>query len=349
MKIHFRAPSGTRIEQTEQLVAQAETHASGRSSRPPSSRPINSTIGVPQPLNLAFVPTDNVSEHGRRDPGRAQSGSPPDRDGYVQQIRRALQPEFPGSAIYFQTADIVGQVLNFGLLGADRRADQYPDLTRGVRRPRGRCVTRSRGPGRHRCHDQADARLPDAVPERRPRARGPARAQPARRGEQHAGLALVERRGLADVLHQPDNHVNYLVAVEVPLPQMTSARSLMNTPVTRFGASLDQHPIPAGRTTDPVPHAPVETLDNVAQMTPTAVPDVIDHYTVARVLDVTASVDGAGPGLGRGRHSTRRSPRWARCPAGMYITVRGQGEVMNQAFSQSGTRLRRRRSCSCTS
>jgi multidrug efflux pump subunit AcrB len=130
----------------------------------------------------------------------------------------------------------------------------------------------------------------------------------------------------------PENHVNYLVAVEVPTPQMTSTHDLMNTPVTRFGLSLDQHTIPARRTTDPVPHAPVETLDNIAQVTPTVVPNVINHYTVARVLDVTASVTGRDLGsVVTG--IDQKIAGLGKVPAGMYITVRGQGEVMNQAFS----------------
>ncbi len=70
--------------------------------------------GVPQPLNMAFVPTDNVSEMDAEilvalNPGHAPT------EGYVDRIRNALQTGFPGSAVYFQTADIVGQVLNFGL------------------------------------------------------------------------------------------------------------------------------------------------------------------------------------------------------------------------------------------
>ncbi len=116
---------------------------------------------------------------------------------------------------------------------------------------------------------------------------------------------------------------------------MTSTRDLMNTPVSRFGLSLDQHVMPARRTTDPVPHAPVQTLDNVAQVTPTAVPDVINHYTVARVLDVTASVTGRDLGSVVAGID-QRIAALGKLPTGMYITVRGQGEVMDEAFSSLG-------------
>ena len=59
MKLHFRAPSGTRIEETERLVAQAEERI--RKIIPADElQTINSMIGVPSSYNLAFVPTDNV-------------------------------------------------------------------------------------------------------------------------------------------------------------------------------------------------------------------------------------------------------------------------------------------------
>jgi len=128
---------------------------------------------------------------------------------------------------------------------------------------------------------------------------------------------------------------------------MTSTRDLMNTPVTRFGESLQQHMVPARRTTDPVPHEPTETLDNIAQVTPVAVPDVINHYTVARVLDVTASVTGRDLG-GVVDGINQKIASLGKLPAGMYITVRGQGDVMNQAspVSRSDSWWP---SCSCTS
>src|ERR1019366_8890974 len=60
MKLHFRAPSGSRIEYTDALVAQVEDHI--RAIVPAAELgTINSMIGVPQPLNLAFTPTDNTS------------------------------------------------------------------------------------------------------------------------------------------------------------------------------------------------------------------------------------------------------------------------------------------------
>jgi multidrug efflux pump subunit AcrB len=330
MKIHFRAPSGTRIEQTEQLVAQAE-HTIRRIIPPAEVQTINSTIGVPQPLNLAFVPTDNVSEMDAEILVALNPDHHP-TDGYVQRVRQALQSQFPGSAVYFQTADIVGQVLNFGLPAPIDVQIMYPDLTRGYVTARTLRDAISEVPGATDVTIKQTLDYPTLfVNVNRERA---AQLGLSQRDVANSMLVSLSSSAVVSPTYyiNPDNHVNYLVAVEVPTPQMTSARDLMNTPVTRFGLSLDQHPIPEGRTTDPVPRQPAQTLDNVAQVTPTAVPDVIDHYTVARVLDVTASVTGRDLGSVVDGIN-QKIAALGKLPAGMYITVRGQGDVMNQAFS----------------
>ncbi len=330
MKIHFRAPSGTRIEQTERLVAQAE-HTIRRIVPPGEVQTINSTIGVPQPLNLAFVPTDNVSEMDAEILVALNRDHHP-TEGYVQRIRQSLQSEFPGSAVYFQTADIVGQVLNFGLSAPIDVQIMYPDLSRGYVTARTLRDAISEVPGATDVTIKQTLDYPTLfVNVNRERA---AQLGLSQRDVANSMLVSLSSSAVVSPTYyiNPENHVNYLVAVEVPLPQMTSARDLMNTPVTRFGQALDQHPTPAARTTDRVPRQPAQTLDNVAQITPTAVPDVINHYTVARVLDVTASVTGRDLGSVVDGIN-QKIAALGKLPPGMYITVRGQGDVMNEAFS----------------
>jgi multidrug efflux pump subunit AcrB len=131
----------------------------------------------------------------------------------------------------------------------------------------------------------------------------------------------------------PTNQVNYPVAVEVPLPRMVSAQDVMSTPVSP-GVSLDSTAEP-WTLVDPFPRAPVEQLSNIAQMTTTAQPSEIDHYTVARVLDVTANVEGRD--LGSVVSGIQKQvASLGTLPAGSSVTVRGQGEVMNSAFRSLG-------------
>ena len=96
MKLHFRAPMGTRIEETEKLVL------AGRGGDPQDHpgatevRPINDMIGVPLFFNLALVPTDNISGMDAdilillKKPHKPASH-------YMREIRAKLPPQFPGS------------------------------------------------------------------------------------------------------------------------------------------------------------------------------------------------------------------------------------------------------------
>src|SRR6266851_3033480 len=113
MRLHYRAPIGTRIEETERNVARLEQRI--REIVPADElQTINSMIGVPISYNLAFVQTDNT---GSQDADVLVALKPRHRptELYMDRIRRELPDEFPGSNLYFQPADIVSQVLNFGL------------------------------------------------------------------------------------------------------------------------------------------------------------------------------------------------------------------------------------------
>src|SRR5438270_654628 len=113
MRLHFRAPIGTRLEETERLVARLEQRL--QDIIPPSDlATINSNIGMPTSYNLAFVQTDNTGSQDADILIALQAGHAP-TEQYMEKIRRELPDEFPGSSLYFQPADIVSQVLNFGL------------------------------------------------------------------------------------------------------------------------------------------------------------------------------------------------------------------------------------------
>ena len=75
---------------------------------------INDQIGVPLFFNLVFVPTDNISGMDAEILILLKKPHRPVAD-YMREIRAKIPPKFPGSSFYFQNADIVTQVLNFGL------------------------------------------------------------------------------------------------------------------------------------------------------------------------------------------------------------------------------------------
>src|SRR5262249_22726431 len=104
---------GTRIEETEHVVAAVEQKI--RTIIPESELDtINDSIGVPTSYNLAFVQTDNIGGQDAEVLIALHPGHRPTAE-YRKQIRAELPAAFPGSRFYFQSADIVSQVLNFGL------------------------------------------------------------------------------------------------------------------------------------------------------------------------------------------------------------------------------------------
>src|SRR4051812_4369527 len=113
MRLHFRAPIGTRLEETERLVARLEQRI--QEIVPPGElETINSNLGMPISYNHAFVQTDNTGSQDA-DVLIALKPNHAPTERYMERIRRELPDEFPGSTMYFQPADIVSQVLNFGL------------------------------------------------------------------------------------------------------------------------------------------------------------------------------------------------------------------------------------------
>ena len=83
-------------------------------------------------------------QHGRRDPDPAQDAAPPERTTTCARSAAQLPDAFPGCAFYFQTADIVSQVLNFGLSAPIDVQIQDPNFDRATRRRRSSCCKRCR-------------------------------------------------------------------------------------------------------------------------------------------------------------------------------------------------------------
>ena len=331
MKLHYRAPSGTRIGHTERLVAQVEDRI--RQIVPPAELvTVNSTIGIPGSLNLAFVPTDNASGMDAEILIQLAERHRPTRM-YVNALRDSLNREFPGSTVYFQTADIVGQVLNFGLSAPIDVQIRYPDLDRAY------TVARTLRDKIRLVPGAADVTIKQVLDYPtlyldvdRDRA---AELGISQRDAANSMLVSLSSSVLVAPSYfvNPANQVNYPVAVEVPLPKMTSAEDVLSTPVTP-GVKLDRQLAPWAAT-NPMPRAPVQTLDNIARMTTRAQPTEIDHYTVARVLDVTANVEGRDLGSVVSGIQKKVDTLGA-LPPGMTVVVRGQGEVMQNAFQSLG-------------
>jgi CzcA family heavy metal efflux pump len=328
MKLHVRAPIGTRLEDTEQLLMKVEGRI--REIIPPDEiDTINDLEGLPTSFNLAYVPTDNVGDMDAEVLIALKPKHHP-TEGYMEKIRQQLPREFPGSSFYFQSADIVSQVLNFGVPSPVDVQVEGPNLDQSYEIARKLKDEIRTVPG------AVDVHVKQAI-------RYPALRVSVDR-EKAAELGLTEQSVANSMLISlsssaliapsyflnPANNVNYIVAVRIPPDRFDSVQTLMNTPLSLPGAAT---PLQAASTpqTQPVPQPQYETLANVSRVTADSVPAEINHYTVQRVIDINANLQGRDLGSVVAGIQ-KKIDGLGKLPVGMRITVHGQYEVMNSSF-----------------
>ncbi len=116
MRLHVRMPSGTRIEHTEYAVDRLEQEIRGLIPAD-ELEGISDTIGLPTSYDLAFYQTDSTGPQDADVLIQLKPGHRPTAM-YEDLIRGLMKRDFPNVTGYFQAADIVSQVLNFGLPAA---------------------------------------------------------------------------------------------------------------------------------------------------------------------------------------------------------------------------------------
>src|SRR6185369_4246540 len=176
IKLHVRAPAATRIEATERIFQEVEDKI--REVVPPQDRAlIVDDIGVPQrAYNLAFTDGSTINVNDGVILVSLKEGHAPTA-GYVRRLREVLPAAFPSVTFYFQSADMITQILNFGLPAQiDLRVigrDRSNNSARGARVAAPRC-----GCSRHRrCPSSAGARCSGLYGEHRSVAGAAARSQ----------------------------------------------------------------------------------------------------------------------------------------------------------------------------
>jgi multidrug efflux pump subunit AcrB len=114
IQLHVRAPAGTRIENTERIFQAMEDKI--REIIPEQERAlIVDNMGLPaRAYNLAFADGSTIGINDGVIQVALKEGHRPTTD-YVRKLREVLPAAFPEDVFYFQAADIVTQILNFGL------------------------------------------------------------------------------------------------------------------------------------------------------------------------------------------------------------------------------------------
>jgi multidrug efflux pump subunit AcrB len=337
LKLHFRAPAGTRLEETERLVAAVEDKI--RTIIPANElSTINDTVGVPLSYNLAFVPSDNVSSMDAEILIQLANPHRPSTD-YMRAIRAQLPDEFPGSTIYFQTADIVSQVLNFGLSAPVDVQISDTDFDRSYAAGQQLLQALQKIPGVVDPHIQQVLNYP-AFQIQVDRLRAAILGVSERDVANNLLVSLSSSQLVApSYFLNPQNNVNYFVVVQTPITKVASVDDLMGIPVSQPSSlpltSLALSPN-ASATLAATPSAPVTRLADLASIAPRSSYESLNHFTVQRVIDVDANIDGRD--LGGAAKDIRAAIDKVKSnfPSTTRIVLRGQNEVMENSFRSLG-------------
>ncbi|MES2489948.1 MAG: efflux RND transporter permease subunit [Pseudomonadota bacterium] len=315
IKLHVRARSGTRIEDTAPLCD--DIAAQIRKIIPAKDLDsIVDNIGVPNSgINLAYSTSAPIG------PGDAdimitlKKGHAPSED-YVRELRQKLPDLFPSVSFSFLPADIVSQILNFGL------PSPLDIQISGGNLQANRAFAETLLPKLRNIPGAADIRIQQTfdypqiqVDVDRTRA-----AQLGLTQYDVATNMLISLSGSFQTAPSywtdPKSGVQYNVAVQTPQHRLSSLQALSQTPISSSVDGSQQ-----------------QTLANVASFSRSAGPQVITHYNARPTIDIYGAVQDTD--LGTVTRAIRKIIADAEkdLPKGSKIVLRGQAETMTSSFN----------------
>jgi multidrug efflux pump subunit AcrB len=317
IKLHLRARTGLRIEETAALCDAVEARI--RQVIPAKEiESIVDNIGLPYSgINLAYSTSAPV---GPSDADIFIALKPDHKPsaGYQRRLRGLLAESFPGVTFAFPPADIVSQTLNFGLpspldvqiSGKDTEANRgYADeLLQRLRNIPGAVDLRIQ---------QAFDYPKFAVEVDRTKARELGLTQ-----QNVAANLLVSLSGSFQTSPSfwidPSSGTQYQVVAQTPQPRLDTLNDLQTTPLTSgsAGGGVD-----------------AQLLANVATIRRTVAPAVVSHYDAQTVIDIYGSAQGTDLGFIASEVNKILADTKDHVPKGSSVAVRGQVQTMTESFN----------------
>jgi multidrug efflux pump subunit AcrB len=321
-RLHLRAPSGTRIEETVQLVEQVEQTI--RKVVPAHEIDgILDNIGIPFSGIALSYSNSGVIGTGDADILVSLAHDHRPTKAYVRELRLRLSREFPGTMFYFLPADIVSQTLNLGLpapfdiqvYGRDQVACRAiaSRLADKIRRVSGAVDVRVQQPAdqpKLTVNVNREKSVELGVTER-----------------DVANSVLLSLSGSGQVQPaywlNPQLGIQYTINIRAPEHVMDSITALESVPVS------------GGRAGE----ANGQLLANVADIRRSQSPSVFSHYDVLPVIDVFGGVSGRDLGSVLRDIDPLIEEAKKELPRGSFILVRGQAETMRSSYVGLGLGL----------
>jgi CzcA family heavy metal efflux pump len=319
LRLHVRARPGLRVEETARLCDEIESTL--REQIPQGQlQTVLDNIGLPNSgINQSYSSNGTIGSSDAEILIALNPEKHPPTADLMRHLREYLPTRFPGVEFFFQPADIVTQILNFGLpapidvqvVGTDMQssyviAQQIANKMRHI-------------PGTADVHVQQLLSLPTVHLEiERTRV-----TQVGLTAKDVAQSGLVSLSGSFQTTPNfwlnPKNEVTYQLAVQSPQYRMTSLQDLMNIPVTS-------------------PQGP-QLMSNLVQLTPVTRPATVNHYNVQSVIDVYASTQDRDLGAVAADTDKILKTFDGHLPRGTRLVVRGQVATMRSSFIGLGVGL----------
>jgi multidrug efflux pump subunit AcrB len=323
IRLHMRLPTGTRIEETARVADQVEGVI--RTIVPAADLgTVLDNLGVAvSGINKSYSNAGTFGSHDGEIQVSLNAGHRP-TEHYVEQMRRELPRRFPGVEFFFQPADMVTQILNFGLpsaidvkiTGANLRADYdiAAKLMKQIQMIPGTVDTH--------IHQRLDQPTVSLTMDR----------------TQLQTLGLSPNDVTTDLLEStagtgttapafwlsPANGVVYSLTVQTPQYAVDSLDALLRTPVRAASAAATAVP---------------QLLSNLVGVSPAVQEAVESRYNLAPTIDIYSSAQGRD--MGSISVDIRRLVADLRphLPRGVSVEIRGQTETMKSSFVELGVGL----------
>jgi multidrug efflux pump subunit AcrB len=332
MRLHVRAPAGTRIEDTQRLFGAVE----GRVRKLVPAGELDTiidNIGVPvSGINLALGDPSMISSADGEMLISLKAKHHPTQQ-YVQALRRDLREAFPSATFFFLPADISTQILNFGLSAPIdvRLTGPAGNQAANLAIARSLATKMASVPGTVDVHLAQVTDTPELL------------VAVDRTAAQELGLTmrdvgsdlLVSLSGSAQTAPNfwmdPNTAIQYSVAVQTPQVRVDSIQALQSTPLTSGSIGL----VSSGSEVSPTSASSIrpQLLSNVANVSRVIGPTNITHYNIARTIDVQAGVEGADLGSVSSAVQKLIDEARAHLPRGSTVLLTGQTQAMNASFS----------------
>ena len=322
IRLHMRAATGMRIEETARLADQVEAAIREIVPRDELETMLDN-IGIPNSgINLSYSNAGTIGTLDGEILLSLHEGHRPTTH-WMSVLRSELPRRFPGVEFFFQPADIVTQILNFGLPAAidvqftgndlEGNAQLAAEMTKAIRKIPGAVDAH--------VHQRLDG---PAVNLQMDRTRMQEMGLSATNVGQNVLIALSGSSQTAPAFWlNPQNGIVYNIVIQTPQYQVDSIDSLMNIPVA------------AGTGNGGTP----QLLGNLVEARPDRQLPIVSRYNIAPAVDLFVSVQGTD--LASVASEVRRlvAEMQPRLKRGNSIVLRGQVQTMQSSFAGLGLGL----------